>query len=71
VEAGFLVLSTWKAELCVGTVRLLPDEAAQLVSGIAESLAHLAETQLVSEAAQMAARLADVEARLGAVEQVR
>lgn len=43
VEAGFLVLSTWRAERCVGKVRLLPDEAAQLVSGIAESLAHLAE----------------------------
>ncbi len=69
VEAGFLVLSTWKSEQCVGTVRLLPDEAAQLVSGIAESLAHLAKAQAASDAAQLATRLADVEARLATVEQ--
>jgi hypothetical protein len=41
-EAGFLVLSTWKAEVCVGTVRLLPGEAAELVAGITDGLAHLA-----------------------------
>lgn len=42
VEAGFLVVSTWKAGTCVGTVRLLPAEAAELISGLSESLAHLA-----------------------------
>jgi hypothetical protein len=41
-EAGFLVLSTWKSGVCVGTVRLLPDEAADLVGGVAEGLARLA-----------------------------
>ena len=41
VEAGFLVLSPWEAGTCVGTVRLLPDEAAELVSGLAEGLARL------------------------------
>jgi hypothetical protein len=41
-DAGFLVLSTWRAEACVATVRLLPDEAAQLVSHVAEALARLA-----------------------------
>lgn len=35
-EAGFLVLSTWKSDMCVGTVRLLPDEASQLVSTITD-----------------------------------
>jgi hypothetical protein len=44
-EAGFLVLSTWKAGRCVGTVRLLPDEAASLVAGIADGLAELARPQ--------------------------
>jgi predicted benzoate:H+ symporter BenE len=42
VEAGFLVVSTWKAGTCVGTVRLLPAEAAELIAGLSESLAHLA-----------------------------
>ncbi len=41
-EAGFLVLSTWKAGGCVGTVHLLPDEAAELVAGLADGLAELA-----------------------------
>jgi hypothetical protein len=42
VEAGFLVLSTWKAGVCVSTVRLLPDEAAALVGRVAQALAELA-----------------------------
>jgi predicted benzoate:H+ symporter BenE len=41
-EAGFLVVSTWKAGTCVGTVRLLPAEAAELIAGLSESLARLA-----------------------------
>jgi hypothetical protein len=41
-EAGFLILSTWKEGTCVGTVRLLPDEAAALVAGAAEVLGRLA-----------------------------
>ncbi len=41
-EAGFLILSTWKSNECVGTVRLLPDEAADLVAGVAEALGRLA-----------------------------
>ena len=62
-EAGFLVLSTWKAGICVGTVRLLPDEAAGLVAGIGESLARLA-----TPGADLATRLAEVEQRLAALE---
>jgi hypothetical protein len=38
VEGGFLVLSTWKEDAVVATVRLLPDEAAALVAGVAEGL---------------------------------
>lgn len=41
-EAGLVVLSTWRAGTCVSTVRLRPDEAADLVSGLAEALASLA-----------------------------
>lgn len=41
-ENGFLVLSTWKAGACVGTVHLLPHEAAELVAGVADGLAELA-----------------------------
>ena len=60
-EAGFLVLSTWKADVCVGTVRLLPDEAADLVAGVAEALSRLAS--------RPADGAADVELRLSAVEE--
>jgi len=42
-EAGFLIVSTWKADGCVGTVRLLPGEASELAAGIVEGLAHLAD----------------------------
>ena len=43
VEGGFLVLSTWREDACVSTVRLLPDEAAALVAGLAEGLGRLAD----------------------------
>ncbi len=57
-EAGFLIVSTWKADGCVGTVRLLPGEASQLVAGIVEGLAHLAAVP-TSPATQLPACLAD------------
>lgn len=42
-EGGFLVVSTWKSGACVGTVRLLPDEAADLVAALSQGLASLAQ----------------------------
>jgi hypothetical protein len=42
-EAGFLVLSTWRDGTCASTVRLNPEQAAALVSGIAEGLADLSQ----------------------------
>ncbi|BEP12723.1 hypothetical protein acdb102_10340 [Acidothermaceae bacterium B102] len=45
VEAGFLVVSTWRLGTCVGTVRLLPAEAVELITGLAEGLACLASTE--------------------------
>ena len=65
VEGGFLVLSTWKEDTVVSTVRLLPDEAAALVAGVAEGLGRLAER---STEGDLAARLAAVEARLAALD---
>jgi hypothetical protein len=43
VEAGFLVVSTWRLGTCVGTVRLLPTEAAELIAGLSAGMARLAE----------------------------
>lgn len=64
-EAGFLVLSTWKADVCVGTVRLLPDEAAELVAGVAEALSRLASRPAADHDG------ADLALRLSAVERLR
>jgi len=47
VEAGFLVISTWKADVCVGTVRLVPHEASELMAGIAHGLAEIAAGYVV------------------------
>ena len=33
-ESGLLNLSLWREDLCVGTVRLRPDEAATLIAGL-------------------------------------
>lgn len=41
-EAGFLIVSTWKADVCVATVRLVPNEAAELMAGLADGMAALA-----------------------------
>lgn len=68
-EAGFLVLSTWKANVCVGTVRLLPDEAADLVAGLAEALGRLASRPLVDQSSvDLDIRVAALEARLRRLE---
>lgn len=74
VDGGFLVLSTWKSDICVATVRLLPDEAAQLVSNIADGLARLTalpEAGVPDAGVQdaVASRLASLEARLAALEE--
>lgn len=65
VEAGFLVLSTWKEDTVVATVRLLPDEAAALVAGVAEGLSRLAERPAEADPAL---RLAAAEPRMAALE---
>ena len=42
VEAGLVNLSVWRHDTCVGTVRLLPSEVANLVTGLSEGLAQMA-----------------------------
>ena len=65
VEGGFLVLSTWKEDTVVATVRLVPDEAAALVAGVADGLSRLAEH---TTEADLALRLTAVEARPAALD---
>lgn len=38
-EAGVVVLSVWRDNVCVATTRLAPDEAADLVEVLASGLA--------------------------------
>jgi hypothetical protein len=42
VESGLVNLSVWRHDTCVGTVRLLPSEVANLMTGLAEGLAQMA-----------------------------
>jgi hypothetical protein len=64
-------LSLWRDDVCVGTVRLLPGEAASLVTGLTEGLAELAdrpETGTPPETGrihELELRLARIESRLG------
>ncbi|PWW24864.1 hypothetical protein JD79_04055 [Geodermatophilus normandii] len=62
---GLLNLSIWRDDLCVGTVKLRPDEVSGLVSGLTDGLAQLAATP---PPAAGPATVTDLEARLAAVE---
>ena len=67
VEENVVNLSVWRDDICVGTVRLQPSEAAALVEGLTDGLARLAEKP-DDDAARlrvMEARLARLESRLG------
>jgi hypothetical protein len=61
-------LSVWRDDLCVGTVRLLPAEAAALVTGLTEGLAQLAQrpVAVAPDVRALEARLARLEARMAA-----
>jgi hypothetical protein len=43
VHENVVNLSLWRDDLCVGTVRLRPGEAASLVAGLTDGLAELAD----------------------------
>ena len=66
VEENVVNLSVWRDDICVGTVRLQPTEAAALVEGLTEGLAQLAERPVddVARMRVMEARLARLEARI-------
>jgi hypothetical protein len=74
VESGLVNLSVWRHDTCVGTVRLLPSEVANLVTGLSEGLAQMArdpqpefrETSDVDarRLREMEQRLADLESRV-------
>jgi hypothetical protein len=76
VEAGLVNLSVWRHDTCVGTVRLLPSEVANLVTGLSEGLAQLAREPSAADRdapdadaqrlREMEQRLAGLEARLAA-----
>ena len=65
-EEHVVNLSVWRDDLCVGTVRLLPDEVSALVTGLTDGLAELARRSAGSEStvADLEERLTRVESRL-------
>jgi hypothetical protein len=70
VEAGLVNLSVWRHDTCVGTVRLLPDEVANLVAGLTEGLAQMTvpPAAVESPGSGDAARLRELEQRLTRLE---
>jgi hypothetical protein len=62
-EEHVVNLSVWRDDICVGTVRLLPAEVANLVTGLTDGLVHMAERP-----AGDAARVRDLEQRLALIE---
>jgi len=68
VEAGLVNLSVWRHDTCVGTVRLLPDEVANLVAGLTEGLAQMTVPSAAVERSGEAARLRELEQRLARLE---
>ena len=67
-DAGFLIVSTWRSDECVATVRLRPEEAAQLAANIARGLAQLATPVEPEEGDALADRVARLEARVRTLE---
>ena len=61
-------LSVWRDDVCVGTVRLRPDEVTALVTGLTEGLADLSRrpAEEPADVRELEQRLARVEARLAA-----
>jgi hypothetical protein len=67
-EVGLLNLSVWRDGTCVGTVKLRPEEAADLVGALTEGLARLAAHGTPAAAVPETARLAELEGRLVGLE---
>ena len=62
-DVNVVNLSVWRDDLCVGTVRLLPDEVSALVAGLTDGLVELARRP-----AAPSATVVDLEDRLSRVE---
>lgn len=65
-EAGLLNLSMWRDDICVGTARLAPEEAAGLIAGMSGGLAELARQP--DQAATGPERMHELELRLARLE---
>jgi len=68
VRENVVNLSVWRDELCVGTVRLRPSEAASLVVGLTDGLAELADRPDEVPQAASADTLREMEQRLARLE---
>ena len=66
VRENVVNLSVWRDDICVGTVRLAPDEVTALVTGLTDGLAELARRpdEPGTDLREVERRLADIEARL-------
>jgi hypothetical protein len=64
VPEGVVNLSMWRDDICIGTVRLRPDEVAALVEGLTEGLARLAERPAEPSVSDLEGRVARIESRL-------
>jgi len=53
-ETGLVTVSVWRGDACVGAVRLLPDEAAELMAGLMEALAHVTASASGAQAGRVA-----------------
>lgn len=53
LDAGCVVVSTWREGRCTGTARLGPAEAARLVVSLTDGLARLAATPADTRDAQL------------------
>jgi hypothetical protein len=61
-------LSVWRDEICVGTVRLRPAEAASLVEGLSDGLAELADRPDDAPLDEGTAKVHELELRIARLE---
>jgi hypothetical protein len=67
VEEGLVNVSLWRGDACVGSARLAPVQAAELVRGLSDGLARLAAVAPVAQG-RAGDRLHEVELRLARLE---
>jgi hypothetical protein len=70
-SVGLLNVSLWRDDICVGTVRLGPEDAATLVAGLTEGLAELAAASSPAPPAADGDQLRELEERLARLERQR